>query len=236
MGTGDDQVAIASSSVGAEITSITTDGNDRVLIQDSQVRNHIRIDTGRNEDTARVFNVSANSVSIEVGEGHDGVSVASLVMPGSLNVSAGLGNDVVLVNTVGGIDVVADTAGGSDRLEANFLQLRGSAVLVTGAGDDFLFVDANNGVGSSIARDLIANAGAGANTVIIGNFPTATPPVAVTTVNGNIAVYGGERSDFVRITNVTGARNVTIDTGSANDQVVLDRLSVVDQTFCTTCE
>lgn len=236
MGAGNDRVGVLSSALGAEITAIAGDGADTVLVQNSEVKAHIRIDTGRNDDVIRVVNVSANSVSLEGGEGNDQVVVSGATIVNSLVATTGLGNDNVSIQNVSAVDIVADTADGNDILNVSRIRLRGSAVLVTGAGDDGLYVDVNGNSGSVIARDLIANAGPGANTIGIGSTPLVAAPVVAgsataTSAYGNIVAIGGERTDSISLLNVAGARNITVDSSSGDDQVRLDNVAAIDQIF-----
>jgi hypothetical protein len=172
------------------------------------------------------------SLTIRTGDGNDGVAIVGRI-GGSLIASLGNGfnafglDGTTLANraSVGGVLSITGGAHGDEIViyEANV----GSFTAVTAGGEDLVHI-----ADSDIRLNLIVNTGAGNDSVVahshgddtdigysaIINTGSHSDYVAIEgDIGGSLTILTGDGADGVELDNTTVRLNLTINTGSGND-------------------
>jgi len=220
---GNDTIAMRNSSTSAVVFNGGV-GNDELLLIDSTVKFNVAIHGFDGTDSVTVSGVSAHDLLIDLGNGSDLLAVQGVNLRGSLIVLGGLGNDSIVID------------GGNN-------------------GGDMQLAEAENGVtASQIAFDLIINAGLGSNQIYVGAAEVneddeeggdeedleenrvstvATQSVQNVIVRRNVNILGGELSDTVRVNNLSGAKNFSLETAGGDDSVQLFNVHAADLIFAS---
>ena len=162
-GAGNDTLT-ADFSTGAAASIFTSingnGGNDQIDVSHGGLA-RLQVMGGTGDDTIKVHDMEANSITVDGGDGNDNITVYN-VGTSSLLVMGGIGNDTVVIHDVGATSILVNGATGNNNITVynvgfNTMSING------GAGNDT--VDIHN-VGGSV---LNVNGGDGNDVVTIRN-------------------------------------------------------------------
>jgi len=116
-------------------------GDDVVNLLDVFAPGHLRIDTGRGNDTINGQDSSAGALHISTGQGDDTILWNGATF-GSLRICTGAGADeltLISVDVTG--DASIDTGSGPDRIDSVVQKFGGRVKVATETGDDTIALD-----------------------------------------------------------------------------------------------
>lgn len=213
LGKNDDAIAVGTSQFGDDLLIATEQGFDFVCADENEVGDLFSVQTGDDADAVSVSRLSATHAIIDTGKGSDEVGASGLSLEKALNIKTGDGDDFVsLFEFELGDDLLVDTGAGADRVFANSFIVADLVKVVTGSGDD-----PDVELTSFIAKNVLIDTGSGNDGTNNDESPIT---VENASVEQDIKIFTGSGFDLVDVFFV-GARDLIVDTGSQDDDVVI---------------
>ncbi len=200
-GTGNDQVAVLNSDIGAHLFVRSEDGSDGVAVLDSFVDTTLLLEGGRGADSIFVQTLDATTIVGNGGRDNDEVGLYDVLVEGSIVVIGDHGSDDLEVEYAGAQSVTINGGDGDDSIDADGVETTGNLVILGGGGSDDVEVEPNE------------------EYVEEGVDPTS--------VGGALIIDGGAGNDSLEA-ELVEANSITIIGGAGNDDLNADGVSVVN--------
>jgi hypothetical protein len=210
------------------LTILTGDGNDGVVVGVDEVGGLVLVDTGSGNDEVVVGAVDtpdmfiANSLIILTGRGSDIVAVSFVTVNDHLNIQTGDGADFVGATEFDAGHVLIVTGNQNDQVQLNTFDTDREVVVNTGNGSDGVFVDLFSIGQGDGPRGQDINAGV--LTVITGGGSDEVEIVdeGDEFVDADVIVVNlGAGDDSLVLDGVSVEFNVVIDAGAGRDTVAV---------------
>ncbi len=203
-----------------------------------EVHRHLIVRSGSGRDGVAVIGDIHRDLVASLGTGNNALVVLDSTLGGDLIVRNGRDDDDVFltgvqidgaldVNVQSGrnvIDVIESSIGASARLvtgaQDDVVHIDDTAigddlVVITGSGDDIVLAHALEGAGMDIGGNVDIHTGAGRDAVELEGL-----------VRGSVAIRTSSQADLVLLLNLEIRKNLLVDTGSGNDDLVADAVSI----------
>jgi hypothetical protein len=251
-GDGEDEVGVGNVHIGVDLVISTGRHNDRVGLCEVHAGDDIALATGDGDDDLGVALAHAeDAVTIETGKGHSAVGVVD-VNAGVLTILGGTGRDFIIIEeahaardmvikTAGNDDdvVVCDTnannliidmGAGHDDVHVGHVRVLNDVVIATGSGHDFVSVsndpcrretfpsraEGEHEAEHDIGDDLVIDTGSGDDDVSL------VLEEAALSIGDVLSISTGNGADEVRVFNVEVHGQISVATGSGNDDVIVE--------------
>lgn len=225
-----DTVALIGSTVRGAYSVDSGAGSDFVIMGGSRVVSNVTYSLGAGDDYSYNENIFAGAWVVDLGVGGNTIEffganptqVSSALQP--LTVKGNTGIDTVILEGSRFQSIDIDLGAGSDVLSWwGGVQTTGNVSVQGGDGNDQISIDEFAGFnGTRIGGSLVINAGAGANTVRVGEL---TRTGILTRVTGAITITGGAQADTIELFGVQTLSTLLINSLEGIDSVLLQRVT-----------
>ena len=194
------------------------------------VSGDLSVHTGAGADTVTLDSLTTSGLSVNTGDGTDGINVAqsgAVTVHGDAILQGGAAKKTILVGstnhpTVIDGDMAITLGAGSDAVTLDFLtvgNVQGSLNISTGLGDDVVKLAAAGDV--SVPHGSVTIDAGDASTIDSVTIGSANHAV---TISGDLAIHTGSGDDAVILDSLTVGStlgSLTIDTGTGGDTITL---------------